>query len=276
LAACYIFPMAVAARVRPPAVAGTFYPGSSATLRSTVEGLLREAPRHEGPPAKAVIAPHAGYVYSGPVAASAFQAVAAAAGTVERVVLLGPSHFVPIRGLGLPDANRFATPLGEVTVEPAGAGASLRLPQVRVQPAAHAQEHSLEVELPFLQVLFGEIDVVPLVVGEADAEEVAEVLERLWGGPETLIVVSSDLSHYLPYEEARQVDRETAEEILALGGPLDPRRACGARPVSGLLLAARWRGMVPELLDLRNSGDTAGDHSRVVGYGAFAFREVAA
>ena len=264
------------AAVRPPAVAGTFYPGSSSTLRPTVESLLREAPRPEGPPAKAVIAPHAGYVYSGPIAASAFQAVAAGAGVIERVVLLGPAHFVPIRGLGLPDTSRLATPLGEVSVAPEGAREAMRMPQVRIQADAHEREHSLEVELPFLQTLLGDFEVVPLVVGEAEAEEVAEVLERLWGGPETLIVISSDLSHYLPYEQARRIDRETADEILGLGGPLDPRRACGARPVSGLLLAARRRGMVPELLDLRNSGDTAGDHSRVVGYGAFAFREVPA
>jgi hypothetical protein len=264
-------------RVRPPAVAGTFYPGSPGALRSTVEDLLRDAPAAGGPAPKAVIAPHAGYMYSGPVAASAFRAVAPAAEVIERVVLLGPAHFVPIHGLGLPEENRFATPLGEVAVEPEGAGAALRLPQVRVQPEAHVREHSLEVELPFLQILLGsDFDLVPLVVGEAGAEEVAEVLERLWGGPETLIVISSDLSHYLPYEDARRIDRETADEILALGGPLDPRRACGARPVSGLLLAARRRGMIPELLDLRSSGDTAGDRSRVVGYGAFAFREVAA
>jgi AmmeMemoRadiSam system protein B len=263
-------------RVRPPAVAGTFYPGAPEALRSTVEALLRAAPASAGPAPKAVIAPHAGYVYSGPVAASAFQAIAPSAASIERVVLLGPAHFVPIRGLGLPDESRFATPLGEVRVEPEGAGAALRMPQVRIQSDAHVREHSLEVELPFLQVLLGEFNLVPLVVGEADAEEVAEVLERLWGGPETLIVISSDLSHYLSYEEARQVDRETADEILALGGPLDPRRACGARPISGLLLAARRRGMIPELLDLRSSGDTAGDHSRVVGYGAFAFREVPA
>jgi AmmeMemoRadiSam system protein B len=266
-------------RVRPPAVAGSFYPGSPGTLRSTVEGLLAAAPRPSGPiglPPKAVIAPHAGYLYSGPIAASAFQAVASAAGAIERVVLLGPAHFVPIRGLGLPEHNHFATPLGEVRVEPEGAGEALRLPQVRVQPEAHVREHSLEVELPFLQVLLGAFDLVPLVVGDAGAEEVAEVLERLWGGPETLVVISSDLSHYLPYEAARQIDRETADEILALGGPLDPRRACGAGPVNGLLLAARRRGMTPELLDLRSSGDTAGDKSRVVGYGAFAFHEAAA
>jgi len=261
-------------RIRPPAVAGTFYPDSPETLRSTVESLLREVPAATAPPPKAIIAPHAGYLYSGPIAASAFQAISAAARQIERVILLGPSHFVALRGLGLPDANHFATPLGEVRLEPEGAGAALRLPQVRLQPDAHEREHSLEVELPFLQVLLGDFNLVPLVVGEADPEEVAEVLDRLWGGPETLLVISSDLSHYLPYATARAVDRETADEILALGGPLDPRQACGARPVNGLLLAARRRGMTPALLDLRNSGDTAGDRDRVVGYGAFAFHEV--
>ena len=189
------------------------------------------------------------------------------------MILLGPAHFVPIRGLALPGEERFATPLGEIAIQGAGCQAALRLPQVRVIPDAHAREHSLEVELPFLQTLLGEFDLVPLVVGQASGEEVAEVLDRLWGGPETLVVVSSDLSHYLPYEAARQADRETADEILALGGPLDSRQACGAAPVNGLLTAARLRGMRPELLDLRNSADTAGDPSRVVGYGAFAFYE---
>lgn len=268
--------MAALPRARPPAVAGSFYPGDAGALRSTVEELLRGVTRPAGPAPKAVIAPHAGYVYSGPIAASAFQAVAPAAGTIRRVVLLGPAHFVPIRGLGLPDSDRFVTPLGEVMVEPEGCRDALRLPQVRVQSEAHVQEHSLEVELPFLQVLVDELVLVPLVVGEADAEEVAEVLEALWGGPETLIVISSDLSHYLSWEEARRIDRATADEILSLGGPLDPRRACGARPISGLLLVARRRGMTAELLDLRSSGDTAGDHGRVVGYGAFAFHEAAA
>ena len=266
----------MAVRVRPPAVAGAFYPGSPGALRSAVEGFLREAPASSAPAPKAVIAPHAGYVYSGPIAGSAFQTVAPAARSIEKVILLGPAHFVPFRGLALPDAQRFQTPLGEVVVDPPGAQASLRLPQVRVQPAAHAQEHSLEVELPFLQVLLGEeFSIVPLVVGEADGEEVAEVLERLWGGPETLIVISSDLSHYLPYEHAQEVDRATADRILALDGPLHGRQACGARPINGLLVAARRRGLVPELLDLRNSGDTEGDRDRVVGYGAFAFREAA-
>jgi MEMO1 family protein len=260
-------------RIRPPAVAGTFYPDSPETLRFTVESLLSEVAVASDPPPKAIIAPHAGYLYSGPIAASAFQALAAAAPRIERVILLGPSHFVLLRGLGLPDMNYFATPLGEIPIDPEGAGAVLRLPQVRVQPDAHAREHSLEVELPFLQVLLGDFSLVPLVVGEAEPEEVAEVLDRLWGGPETLLVISSDLSHYLPYAAAREIDRATADEIVAFGGPLDPRQACGARPVNGLLLAARRRGMTSRLLDLRNSGDTAGDRGRVVGYGAFAFHE---
>ena len=260
--------------VRPPAVAGLFYPASAAELRAAVEGYLREAPARNGEPApKAVIAPHAGYVYSGPIAGSAFQTLAGAAGTIERVVLLGPSHFIPIRGLALPGHESFGTPLGTVKIQHRGAQASLRLPQVRVVPEAHVREHSLEVELPFLQVLLGDFELVPLAVGDAEPEEVAEVLDRLWGGPETLIVVSSDLSHYLPYDAARRADRETADAILALRGPLDPRQACGAMPINGLLQAARTHGLVPQLLDLRNSADTAGDPSRVVGYGAFAFHE---
>jgi len=253
-------------------VAGSFYPRDAGELRSTVEELLR-GPAADGPVPKAVIAPHAGYVFSGPIAGSAFRALAAVAASIRRVVLVGPAHFVPIRGLALPGHEFFATPLGEVKVQPEGAQAALRLPQVRVIPEAHVREHSLEVELPFLQALLGDFELVPLVAGEADGGEVAEVLERLWGGPETLMVISSDLSHYLPSEAARQVDRETADEIVALGGPLHSRQACGAVPINGLLEAARRKGLVAELLDLRNSADTAGDPSRVVGYGAFAFHE---
>jgi MEMO1 family protein len=268
----------MAAAVRPPAVAGTFYPGSPEELRSMVAALMGEAESREGerpprPAAKAVIAPHAGYVYSGPIAAVAFRALAPAAPAIRKVVLLGPAHYVPIRGLALPAAQSYATPLGLVAIDPEGAGAVLRLPQVRVQPEAHAREHSLEVELPFLQMLLGEFRVLPLVVGDADDEEVAEVLDRVWGGPETAVVISSDLSHYLPYDRAREVDRRTADEILALDGPLDPHQACGAMPINGLLATARRRGLTPELLDLRSSGDTAGDRGRVVGYGAFAFHE---
>lgn len=261
------------ASVRPAAVAGLFYPQEPRELASMVEGFLREAAAAGRPAPKALIAPHAGYLYSGPIAGSAFRTVAAAAETIRRVVLVGPAHYVPILGLALPGHQRFATPLGEVTVEPAGAQAALRLPQVRMIPDAHAREHSLEVEIPFLQTLLDDFEIVPLVAGEATGEEVAEVLERLWGGPETLVVISSDLSHFLAADAARQVDRETAEEILARGGPLHSRQACGAVAINGLLEVARRRGLVPELLDLRNSADTAGDPSRVVGYGAFAFHE---
>lgn len=263
------------ASVRPAAVAGLFYPGDPRELTSMVEGFLRESPAGGRRAPKALIAPHAGYVYSGAIAGSAFRAVSTSAATIRRVVLVGPAHYVPIRGLALPDQQRFATPLGEVTIEPAGAQEALRLPQVRLIPEAHAREHSLEVEIPFLQALLDEFEIVPLVAGEATGEEVAEVLDRLWGGPETLVVISSDLSHFLDAAAARRVDRETADEILALGGPLHSRQACGAVPINGLLEAARRRGLVPELLDLRNSADTAGDPSRVVGYGAFAFHEPA-
>jgi len=258
------------ATVRPPAVSGLFYPDDPRELTAMVEGFLRAGAPGSAVP-KAVIAPHAGYIYSGPIAGSAFHALAAAADSIERVVLLGPSHFVPIRGLALPGDSRFATPLGEVRVEPEGAGAALRLPQVRIIPEAHAREHSLEVEIPFLQALLGEFHLVPLVAGEATGEEQAEVLERRWGGPEPLVVVTSALSHYLGYEAAQRADRDTADRILALDGPLHSRQACGAVPINGLLEVARRRGLTPELLDLRNSADTAGDPARVVGYGAFAF-----
>src|SRR5262249_19460811 len=202
--------------IRPPAVAGAFYPEAPRELEATVTDLLAAA--REAAPAgrslkapKAIIAPHAGYMYSGPIAGSAFAALAPAAGTIRKVVLLGPAHRVPVRGLALPEAKGFATPLGVVLIDSEMARAVSRLPQVRLQPEAHAPEHSLEVELPFLQVLLGELQFLPLVVGEASGEEVAEVLERVWGDEETAVVVSSDLSHYLPYETARRIDRETAD-----------------------------------------------------------------
>jgi hypothetical protein len=261
--------------IRRPAVAGLFYPGSAGELRSTVEALLREARPEPGPAPKApkaIIAPHAGYVYSGPTAAVAFRALAAGS-DLHRVVVLGPAHRVAVRGIALPGADAFATPLGDVPVDTELAKVVSRLPQVTIFPEAHASEHSLEVELPFLQVLFPGAKILPLVVGDAGEDEVAEVLDLVWGGSETAVVISSDLSHYLPYDVARRVDRETADEILALEGPLHSRQACGAWPINGLLVAARSRGLMPRLLDLRSSGDTAGDRGRVVGYGAFAFSE---
>lgn len=262
--------------VRPAAVAGLFYPGSPSELAATVRGCLSEALRPAGAPAgvpKALIVPHAGYVYSGPIAAGAYARLAALRGTIRRVVLLGPTHRVAVRGLALPSVRAFATPLGEVEVDREAVAAVAGMPQVVVSDAAHALEHSLEVQLPFLQAVLDGFRIVPFAVGAASADEVAQVLDRLWGGPETLVVVSSDLSHYHRYAEARAIDRASAERILALDGTLDHEEACGATPINGLLLCARRRGLAPELVDLRNSGDTAGDRSRVVGYASFSFTE---
>jgi AmmeMemoRadiSam system protein B len=261
--------------VRAPAVAGMFYPGESRELAHSLTQLLgaaaRDAPERAVP--KAIIAPHAGYVYSGPIAASVYALLAPARSRITRVVLLGPTHRVAVKGLALPGCNAFATPLGTVEIDAAAAGALGNLRQVTVNSRAHALEHSLEVHVPFLQTVLDKFTLVPLAVGHAGAQEVAEVLDALWGGPETLIVVSSDLSHYLSYSDAQAVDRATAKAILGLATDLSHEQACGATPVTGLTDIARRRGLKPELIDLRNSGDTAGDKNRVVGYGAFAFFE---
>ena len=257
--------------VRPAAVAGMFYPDSPARLAADVRGYLAHATAPSGERTKAVIVPHAGYVYSGQVAAAAYAQLAPLRGSVTRVLLLGPTHRVPVRGLAVPDALAFNTPLGEVAIDVDAVARARALPQVVVSDSAHAQEHALEVQLPFLQTVLGNFSLVPFAVGRASPEEVAGVLDLLWGGPETLIVVSSDLSHYHAYADARRMDRRTADAILALAPDLDHEQACGATPVNGLLLCARRRGLQPALLDLRNSGDTAGDKSRVVGYAAFSF-----
>ncbi len=261
--------------VRPPAVAGTFYSAAAPELARDIDRLLAKAESAAvgKPVPKAIIAPHAGYVYSGPIAATVYARLAPARGKVTRVVLLGPVHRVPVRGLALPGARALATPLGEIAIDAEAIELIEKLPQVTINPAAHAPEHSLEVHLPFLQSVLENFSVVPLAVGDATANEVAQVLDALWGGAETLIVVSSDLSHYLSYSEAQAIDRVTAQAILDLRSDISHEQACGGTPVNGLTLAARRRGLTPELLDLRNSGDTAGDRKRVVGYGAFAFYE---
>lgn len=257
---------------RPAAVAGMFYPESARMLSGVVTEMLNQAASPSLRP-KGIVAPHAGYVYSGPIAASIYAPLEDLRGTVHRVVLLGPTHRVAVDGLAVPDTFAFSTPLGEVPIDRKAIASIADLPQVVVSNAAHAPEHSLEVQLPFLQVVLGEFSLVPLAVGRASTEEVAEVLERLWGGDETLIVVSSDLSHYLPYDAACLTDSRTARQILDLDPTLNHHQACGATPINGLLLAARRHKMHGKLLDLRNSGDTAGDKARVVGYGAFAFTD---
>jgi MEMO1 family protein len=266
------------AAVRPAAVAGMFYPESPGVLDAQVRAYLEQAPRPAAPaaPVKALIVPHAGYVYSGPIAAAAYARLAGANEDVRRVVLLGPAHRVPVRGLAVPSATSFATPLGAVELDRAALTLALELPQVSENDRAHAAEHSLEVQLPFLQTRLSRFQLVPFAVGDASPGETAEIIDLLWGGAETLIVVSSDLSHYHGYDQARTLDRSSAQAILELSPTLDHQQACGAVPINGLLTVARRRRLRPELLDLRNSGDTAGDRVRVVGYGAFAFSEAAA
>ena len=257
---------------RPAAVAGLFYPDSPIELKHTLTDLLANAKVTTlARPPKALIVPHAGYIYSGAVAASAYARLGDLRGRIRRVVLLGPTHRVYVRGLALPEAERFATPLGEVQLDREGMQQLSGLPQVTQSAAAHQMEHSLEVQLPFLQQVRGDFQLLPLAVGEATAAEVAEVLEMVWGGDETLIVISSDLSHFLPDAVARKVDGGTVDAILALNSHLNHEQACGATPVNGLLLAARKHGLRPVALDVRNSSDTAGDPERVVGYASFAF-----
>ena len=262
-------------QTRPPAVAGFFYPASAAELQRDVQAFLAQAQSaaSEEPTPKVLIAPHAGYIYSGPIAASAYSRIASAADSIERVVLLGPAHRVHVNGMALPAASVFQTPLGSIAIDQDAVATVQQLAQVVISDEAHAQEHSLEVHLPFLQQVLGAFKLVPFAVGNASPQQVAEVLNLLWGGRETLIVISSDLSHYLPYPRACATDEFTAETILRMQPQLDHHQACGATPINGLLLAAQTRGLEPRLLDLRNSGDTAGDKSRVVGYASFAFHE---
>ncbi len=263
--------------VRVPAVAGAFYPASPSALEAVVDAHLEEARARAGtsrkPAPKAIIVPHAGYVYSGPIAARAFVELEGARERITRVVLLGPAHRVRSRGLALPGAAKLRTPLGDVEVDLEAASSVAELAWVETNAIAHAREHSLEVELPFLQRVLPHARVVPLAVGDASPDEVATTLDVLWGGDETVIVVSSDLSHHLAYDEGRARDEDTCTRIVLLDGPLDHEHACGAGAINGLLAVARRRGLTAELLDRRSSGDTAGPRDEVVGYASFAFRE---
>ncbi|MGH8548728.1 MAG: AmmeMemoRadiSam system protein B [Methylococcales bacterium] len=255
--------------VRTPAVSGTFYPKDPVELRHLIDCYLASAKRVSAAP-KAIIAPHAGYIYSGPVAASAYSSVANLKNPVERIVLIGPSHRVGFEGIALSSAAFYSTPLGDIPIELDAHHAVRDLPGVRVIDQAHAYEHSLEVHLPFLQQVLGAFKLIPLVAGSAPAEQVAEVLDRLWGGTETLIVISSDLSHYHDYATARKLDTQTSRAIESLEWrKLDYASACGRVPVCGLLYSVEKRGLQVKTLDLRNSGDTAGSRDRVVGYGAY-------
>ena len=261
--------------IRSAAVAGMFYPGDRRTLVAELDELLggveQSAPRLGFP--KALIVPHAGYIYSGPVAARAYEELAPARGVVKRVVMLGPVHRVPVRGLAIPSDEAFATPLGAIPIDRTALDEVRALPHVVTSDRAHLQEHALEVQLPFLQRQLGDFTLAPFAVGDATVDEVAQVIERLWGGPETLIVISTDLSHYHAYAEARQIDRSTVTRIAGLATDLNHEEACGATPLNGMLDVARRRNLAIRLLAANNSGDTAGGKGQVVGYSSFALHE---
>jgi AmmeMemoRadiSam system protein B len=267
-------PAAGTPAVRLPAVAGQFYPADPEELRTEVNGFLAAAKIVSEKIPKAIIAPHAGYPYSGPIAGSAYACLARGRGRFKRVVLLGPSHFVAFPGLAASSASVFQSPLGPIPVDEEALARARALPQVTTLDAAHQREHSLEVHLPFLQIALGKFKLVPLVVGDAEPNEVGAVLNELWDGRETCVVISSDLSHYHDYQTAQQMDRETALTIESLNWrDLGGDQACGCRPIGGLLWAAKKRGLCCHTVDLRNSGDTSGSRDRVVGYGAFMFTE---
>lgn len=259
--------------IRPPAVSGTFYPADAQKLRDMVKRLLQQVSASSpNLIPKAMIVPHAGYVYSGPIAASVYAKLIPLKTDIKRVVLLGPAHTLPLRGLATTTADGFATPLGTVPIDHPSIKHILSLPQVVSLEKAHEREHSLEVQLPFLQEVLEEFTLIPLVVGETSPQHVAEVLEKLWGGTETLIIVSSDLSHYQDYQTAQYMDKLTSQAIEHLR-PQDVhhKHACGCYPMNGLLYLAKAKGMHAKTIDLRNSGDTAGSRHQVVGYGAYVF-----
>jgi len=259
--------------IRQPAVAGTFYPADPAELRSMVRSFLDQA-QARAPRPKALIAPHAGYIYSGPIAASAYTCLEAAQhADITRVLIFGPSHRVPFRGLALTSAKAYATPLGIIPIdEQASRLLRDRVPDTLPLDEAHAYEHSIEVQLPFLQLVLHEFSIIPVVVGDTDPARVADAINTLWDDDATLVVVSSDLSHYHDYSTARRIDRQTTSAIETLQPEkIDYHQACGRIPVAGLLLAAREHHLQPQTVDLRNSGDTSGPRDQVVGYGAYVF-----
>ena len=287
--------------IRSPAVAGLFYPANPTALRANVEELLANTetaraetslPQDFGALAasdaflsgganganaatpKALLVPHAGYIYSGAIAAAAYRLLAKARGRISRVVLLGPSHRFAFAGMAATSARAYETPLGVVPIDRQWLERAGDFPLLKYLDEAHEGEHCLETQLPFLQVALGDFKLIPIICGRASSEQVADFLDRLWGGPETLILISSDLSHYLDYQACRKLDETTRVAIERLDPiALTHEQACGATPVNGLLAAARRRGMRVQTLDLRNSGDTAGPRDRVVGYGAWAFWE---
>ncbi len=259
-------------QIRAAAVAGQFYPGNADELAGSVDGMLAEAETSESCP-KAIIAPHAGYIYSGAIAASIYARVKNAADRISRVILLGPSHRVGFNGITLSTSDFYRTPLGDVAMDKASIQKLVTLPNTGFLDEAHVPEHSLEVHLPFLQRALREFTLVPLVVGQAEPADVARVLETLWGGEETLIVISSDLSHHEAYDTAMAKDQATCKQIESLQANITGDQACGCKPINGLLHLAKQKGLTVATIDYRNSGDTAGPKNSVVGYGAYVISE---
>lgn len=258
--------------VRAPAVAGTFYSGNEQELNDSVEAMLN-AVKSNAPCPKVIIAPHAGHIYSGPVAATAYQRLQNRKSDITRVVLLGPSHRVAFKGIAATSSTSYATPLGDIPLAADAIQQVIGLPETGFLDEAHANEHSLEVHLPFLQKVLGKFELVPLVIGDASKEAVATVIDRLWGGPETLIVISSDLSHFHDYATAQNIDANTSHKIVSLDDSITGEEACGCRPLNGLLHLAIKRGLDIRQIDVRNSGDTAGSKDKVVGYGSYVIEE---
>lgn len=258
--------------IRNPSVAGVFYPADPMILATTIKDLLTGAPNFDIPAPKAIIAPHAGYIYSGPIAASIYKTLIPHKDSIRRVVLLGPAHRVAFDGIAVTQVNSFATPLGTIPVDEQSINSILELPEVKVFEQAYNMEHCLEVQLPFLQSILTNFTIVPCIVGNSQPLSVANVIQKLWGDEHTLIVVSSDLSHYFDYATAQQLDAVTSVAIEQLEPDnIRNNQACGRLPIKGLLLAAKQFNLQPRVLDVRNSGDTAGDRNRVVGYGAYHF-----
>jgi MEMO1 family protein len=255
--------------IRQPAVSGTFYPATPQKLHQMLTHYLVDV-SHNGLVPKAIIVPHAGYIYSGPIAASAYARLKNAKDVITRVVVIGPSHRVAFLGLAISSADSFSTPLGDIPVDKESVTSIIYLPFVAYLDQAHAFEHSIEVQLPFLQETLSKFRIVPILAGDASPDQVAQVIDALWGGDETLIVISSDLSHYHDYATAIKLDLQTSEHFERLEYErLSYDLACGKVPVSGLLKSAQQKRLSVKTIDLRNSGDTAGDKSRVVGYGAY-------
>lgn len=258
--------------VRQPSVAGHFYPADQTILASTVNNLLNAAKTTNLPAPKAIIAPHAGYIYSGPIAATIYKTISPNKNTIKRVVLLGPAHHLGFFGIAVTKIKYFATPLGTIPVDNESINSITNLEGIMLLEQAYNMEHCLEVQLPFLQQTLQNFSIVPCIVGNAKPIDVANLLLHLWGGTETLIVISSDLSHYHDYISAQKLDTATTAAIVNLRPEkIADDQACGRLPIKGLLLAAAKLKLQAQVLDLRNSGDTAGDKTRVVGYGAYYF-----